>query len=316
MSATPSPNLQPREISDKDKVNEVNPYIENSERNGSSSLLNRNDSTEEESFVCGICEAKLSCAASLARHVKTAKYCLNLRAESCGKIWKCEFCEYKSGVIHNFRRHVNSCSTKYKKNTMKEVNKLRQDIEHETEIKMLREQLEDLKKEAYKPRITNIQNNLIQLQYSQQILSPYDSLQAKFGEILKTYYQMPQYKKGVEGVSAVINDHILGHNGKRWLISYKPSEYTFHRKRDTEAIEIDEKAELLLDDLMPIISGLTNRYFNEVIDDDTLDGSQKIRICDTNKAILNIAKKGSTERRTCVQSIADRNVMDNSLIPY
>jgi hypothetical protein len=315
MSVTSSSNLQPRETNDKDEVSDSKTYIENSGINQSSNLLNEDDSDEEKSFVCSICEAKLSCAASLARHMRTAKYCLNLRAEPCGKIWKCEFCEYKTGVSHNFQRHLKSCSTKYKKNMTKEVNKLRQDIERETEIKMLREQLEDLKKEAYKPRITNIQNNLIQLQYSQQILSPYDSLQEKFGEILKTHYQMPQYKKGVEGVSTVINDHILGHNGKRWLISYKPSEYTFHRKRDTEAIEIDEKAELLLDDLMPIISGLTKKYFDEAIDD-ALDYNQKVKICDSNKAILNIAKKGSTERRTCVQSIAERNAMDSDLIPY
>lgn len=316
MSVSSSSDARPRETIDKNEIDNPETYIENSEINQSSNLLDENDGIEEQSFICNICEAKLSCAASLARHMKTAKYCLSIRAESCSKVWKCEFCEYRSGISHNFQRHIKSCSTKYKKSMTKEINKLRQDIERETEIKMLREQLEDLKKEAYKPRITNIQNNLIQLQYSQQILSPYDSLQEKFGEILKTHYQMPQYKKGIEGVSTVINDHILGHNGKRWLISYKPSEYTFHRKRDTEAIEIDEKAELLLDDLMPIISTLTSKYFNEIIGDDALDNSQKIKICDINRTILNIAKRGSSERRKCVQSIAERNVMDCGLIPY
>jgi uncharacterized C2H2 Zn-finger protein len=260
---------------------------------------------DEKSFTCEFCGKVLSCATSLTRHMRTARYCLTARAETLNKHLKCPNCDYDTNVNFNFQRHVKSCTAKYRK-IANQTSSLRE-MELKTENRMLREQMEELKREAFRPRVTNIsntQNTLnLQLEHSKKVLAPYSALQKDFALLLYTHYRMPQFKKGLKGVCSVINERILEHDGRKWLISYTPAESTFHRKGKEEAIEIDEKADMLLKDLMPIIQKLAYDYYHEVMDD-TGSMEYQSRISKIYAEIKNIAIEGSDERKECVQAIA------------
>jgi uncharacterized C2H2 Zn-finger protein len=269
------------------------------------SLEGNNESDDEKSFTCEFCGKVLSCATSLTRHTRTARYCLAARAETLNKHLKCPNCDYDTNVNFNFQRHVKSCTAKYRK-IVNQASSLRE-MELKTENRMLREQMEELKREAFRPRVTNIsntQNTLnLQLEHSKKVLAPYSALQKDFALLLYTHYRMPQFKKGLKGVCSVINERILGYDGRKWLISYTPAESTFHRKGKEEAIEIDEKADMLLKDLMPTIQKLAQDYYYEAMDS-TESIEYQSRIRDVYIGIKNIAIEGSDERKECVRSIA------------
>lgn len=311
----PDPDIR-HQRDDLSLINSI--YDQNSKGHDSPSSLSSsvaNPVTDDlTGVVCRFCNTRLVSARNLTRHLQTARYCLQLRDQLSSALFKCPHCNYETTRSISLSRHLKSCSFKFQHNVEERNRKDEALIELKVENRILKSQIEDMRKNSRYSHtnvsnisntnvsnISNTQNVILNLQlnYSKQVLSPYNALREDFDKILNTHYKMVQFKKGIKGVCSVINDRILGHDGKKWLISYTPAEHTFHRKGQEEAIEIDEKAEMLLKDLMPTIERLAHGHCIEA-----LQSSDDSRIYKLLKEIQNITVEGSNERKECIKAIS------------
>jgi hypothetical protein len=259
-------------------------------------------------FVCEFCGNVLSALRSLKRHIKTSKSCLEIRGQRPSATKSCADCGYESAVMTNFSRHLELCklrNARMRKEESEEKKRLEERIIRlEAENNVMRQ----LSTESSHPRIVNNnQFNItlnLQLEHSQRILSPYSALEKEQARLLLASFTKSVFRRGLKGLARIINNKLLTHEGKKWIVSYEPNKQVFHRKNDKEEIEVDDRAEAFLESLMPTIKALVQRHvsdsMSEADNNKEREGTLKLQ-----EIFYPVFERGTPERKKIVRMIAD-----------
>lgn len=266
--------------------------------------------SDQSKHQCEFCNTQLQSKYSLSRHQKTSKKCIAIQKENnisvTIKEFICSDCDFKAYRTDKIQEHMRTCKKRLIA-VSNEYDKMKYKLEVYEKL------CEEYKKEAFKPKnITNNTNNNtnifnMQLEYSKQVLSPYEDIKKDFRKIIYTHLSRPVFNRGIPGICSLINK-ILNHDDKKWLLSYDNSKTTFHKNLNNE-ITIDEKAEMFISDIFPYIKEVAKDIYKE--NPGNTDSEE-----DTNMktwcSILRIGEIGSEERMKCVNSITNAYCMSNN----
>jgi hypothetical protein len=270
--------------------------------------MTSNDQAADRPFICEFCRKTFTCIGNLNRHVKTSKLCLESRGiDSASE--RCADCGYTSASTFNYERHLGSCRRR-KIRLDKERDDEKKEFENriiklEAEKNLMKEQLSA---ESSQPRIVNNQFNItfnLQLEHSQRILSPYSTLEKAQTKLLWAEFTRPAFERGLKGLARIINNKLLTHEGKKWIISYEPNKQVFHRKNDKEEIEIDDRAEAFLESLMPTIKVLVQRHISDLLQESDGEDSAFAHVSKLKGIFFPVFERGTPERKKIVRMIAD-----------
>lgn len=295
------------------------------------------------SFVCQYCQKVLTTKYTLINHQKTTKKCLEIQTtKSCYQdlifhhkeitSYKCIYCNYVTLKKNNYNRHMILCKNNNKttiekyEQTILEKDKiiLEKDkiINNQTlEILTLKTKLEcqtstssEFKNMAMQSRQTNNYiTNKQKIEYSMANLHSYDELKDNISTIIDSKFNKTSFQT-IEKVATFITNDILNYNQKEYYHCFDVKGSVFHKKNGDE-IDVDEKAEKLLTDILPIIVEKSRKIYIEESDryndqDDKTEIESKesekdiILLSKALKNVKNIAKIGSEERNLCIKRIA------------
>lgn len=108
------------------------------------------DAESTQDFKCEFCSRIFSNKYNLAKHQKTAKFCLDIQMTitsndlTCSYKYKCDYCVYKTNIKYSFTRHLNTCKQK-KTAEEKITTNLTQhiaELEHDLEIQDIKHKSE------------------------------------------------------------------------------------------------------------------------------------------------------------------------------
>lgn len=271
----------------------------------------------DQSNECEYCHKKLATKYGLKIHQEKTKACLKLQGLLVPTTYKCDFCDYFTGLKTSYTRHLKSCKAKNGYD-------IKEKIEFQHEIKLLREQLTVAQKTASRPT-KQINNNMNvtynqRIEYSKRILEPYSELKEQFQSLIDEQLTEYIFEKGFKGIIKFIVNKILGCDGKQYYICYDKAGDSFHRKNESD-IEFDDKAKLLLDDLYPIIHAKCKKiYVNiterleedlKLVSEENKEEGMNVLLQKTREAsdrlieISKLKQSGSRERDYCIKVIAD-----------
>jgi signal recognition particle GTPase len=129
------------------------------------------------SLVCEHCSKIYSTKGNLIKHQLTARFCLKLQNKKLDRIFNCEDCTYYTGRKDYLTTHIKTCKNKKKKESMDLKDCILQLALKDQHLKIQQGIIEELKKEAFKPKTTNNNNDNIiynvQMEYCKQYLAPY-----------------------------------------------------------------------------------------------------------------------------------------------
>ena len=274
-------------------------------------------------FICQYCDKLFVSKYTLSKHQKTTKKCLDIQKTNENFLIKynCKFCEYYSNIKINQERHEKSCFKKHKEVIEKyEKIIIEKDIENtnvKVELAILKAKFDsqisansDLQKMVINSRQNNTYvTNQQRIEYSKANLQPYDELKDNISTIIDSKFNKNTFQT-IEKVATFITNDILNYNNKEYYHCFDAKGSIFHKKNNDE-IDIDEKAENLLNDILPsIIERSRNIYMqesDEYNDKNTEDKDEEKDLLNLSKAlktVRNISKKGSEERNLCIRKIA------------
>lgn len=116
--------------------------------------------SEQNNFPCEYCKKDYSSKKSLELHLKTAKFCFNLRKKSDEeKIieFSCEYCENKFSVKANLDRHMVTCKFKQLRQKEKEMDELKK--QYEATIYKLENQIKELENQVKELEVNSSKRN-------------------------------------------------------------------------------------------------------------------------------------------------------------
>jgi hypothetical protein len=102
-------------------------------------------------YVCDLCDKVLSSQSNLRQHKLTAKYCLKLRNNVVVNRYKCEYCEYSTGLNDHIKKHILRCKSK------KDYDKIQID---ELKLKLASNKTKIIKSSTIVQTITEPVNNI------------------------------------------------------------------------------------------------------------------------------------------------------------
>ena len=303
------------------------------------------------SFICQFCEKVLASKYILTKHQKTTKKCLDIQNQinngTLVDIYECKYCSYTTTRTENFDRHSKSCLEKHRE-VIEKYNILLQQKEEEIksrdeeirnfpktiekinlqndktiselklEIVTLRTKLEcqtetsiDLKKMVMKSRQNNTQyiTNQQRIDYSKANLQSYDELKNNISTIINSKFNKTTFQT-IENVATFITNDLLNYNKKEYYHCFDIKGSIFHKKNGDE-IDVDEKAEKLLNDILPTIIEKSRKIYIEESDtyndkntESKEDDNNLLLLSKALKNVRNISKRGSDERNLCIRRIA------------
>jgi hypothetical protein len=286
------------------------------------------NSSTADNLICTFCGTRLSSSYKLKHHIKTAKYCLELRQcdTDISDRKTCSDCGYVSPHNFSYNRHLETCSIR--KTRLCTEEKTQMQIEHDKEMNELKSKHEiELKVNELKVKCDALERQLsgqishphvvnnigaqfnitmnLQIAHSLEVLSPFSLLEKKINLLLWTWFKKCTFERGIKGLVDIIVNRILTHEEKQWLISYQPDKTTFHRKNDKGEIEIDDRAEMFLESLLPGIKQLVKNHSRDLLNEAADSSKEMERISNITDTFKLMYKKGTKERRKCVRTIAD-----------
>lgn len=299
------------------------------------------------SFLCQFCNKLFSTKYTLSSHQKKTKSCLKIQKEefniNTDENYKCEYCSiYTSHVKHNYDRHIAMC--KKKEESIENIIKNKELIKKDTRIELLEQELaiekrerenqqktiDDLQKALLKATTnkTTNNNNYITYQkqnhYSMKTLHPYTFLKDKLPDIINEHFTKSLFNKGIDGVCMLIMNYILNYDNKQYYQSFDKAGSVFNRIVTSTAeeeydgnqndggnqIDIDEKANKLLNDICPLIIKRSTNIYNNAFNIES-ESSEDAKIIKNLASKLHEIKRlniqGSKERNECVKRIAQSN---------
>jgi len=272
---------------------------------------------DKTAYECKFCKKIFSSSSNINRHQKTAKFCLLIQQKDITEeAFQCKHCKYNSKLKNNYIKHTQTCKFA-KQSTEQKFREMELDLAVErAKVKMYEKQIiPKLSKEAFKPKTSNVTFNM-QVAYCQEKLSPYEDFSKGAKALITTHFTYSYFKKGVDGVILLINK-ILTSDDKRYLISFDNSKHTFFRNYQSQ-IEIDDKANKLLQEILPYIIEAANIKYKKgisLIDLETdAGGNEMSKLSKTYMDIRNINDLGSKERGRCVKAIAESLSISSKLI--
>ena len=263
-------------------------------------------------FECSFCGSIFTKNYNLRSHQKSAKYCLALQGIKIESKYKCKYCNYETNRKSDYQRHNSNCKEK-KEYELKTIDNLERKISiQENTIDIMKNYEKEFKREAFKPKNITNNNNVtfnMQIENSKNVLSPYSMLQKLFEMIITSNFTTLHFRRGIQGVLAVVNNKILQYDDKKWLISYDNSKTTFHKKNE-DKIQIDERAEYFLNEIYPIFEKMARTYRSDLIME-TEDNKEEDEISEAYFSIKRIGDRGSKEREQCINNISRCNYISN-----
>jgi hypothetical protein len=265
------------------------------------------------SFICSYCSKSYSNKGNLKLHQTTAKFCLKLQNKKLDIEYRCIDCNYITGRKEYLTKHLNTCKNK-KNRELKEFNDKDLTIALiKQENAIQKKMIEELKKEAFKPKHTNITYN-VQMNYCKQYLAPYQDLSNNLQKLVWTHYKNSYFTRGVDGVIALINKILSLEDNQKYLISFENSKQSFWRN-NKDKIELDDKADKFLKEIFPYIREVANeKYIEEIDSTPSSDHISMNELLETRSSILRIGELGSKERTKCVNAMANSFYISNNLI--
>ena len=281
--------------------------------------------------TCQYCNKNFSSKCNLTKHQKTTKKCLDIQAKIHENIiTECKYCKYKSYKT-DLEVHEKICKKnhgevidKYEAVLLenKTENKINIDIIAELKLEIAtlkgkldsqKEEATDLKKMVMKSRQTNTYvTNQQRIQYSKDNLHSYDELKDNISNIIDSKFNKTTFQT-IENVATFITNDILNYNKKEYYHCFDTKGSIFHKKNGDE-IDVDEKAEKLLNDILPTIIDKSRKiyiqesdYYNDknTESDEWKEDEKNLLLLSKNlKNVRNIEKKGSDERNFCIRRIA------------
>jgi hypothetical protein len=292
-------------------------------------------------FECCYCNKSFTNKYNMLKHQKTTKKCINLQKILNNEItdeYLCKYCNYNTLRKENIDRHTLSCFEKHKEVIEKyeikicekdkeliEKEKLNLELKNTIEKQNVKIELAILKakfdsqistnSDLQKMVMNSRQNNTYvtnqqRIEYSKANLQPYDELKDNISTIIDSKFNKNTFQT-IEKVATFITNDILNYNNKEYYHCFDAKGSIFHKKNNNDEIDIDEKAENLLNDILPsIIERSRNIYMqesDEYNDKNTEDKDEEKDLLNLSKAlktVRNISKKGSEERNLCIIKIA------------
>jgi hypothetical protein len=266
-------------------------------------------------FTCEYCSKEYASKSNLNKHQLTAMFCLKLQNKKLDRIFNCDDCNYTTGNNYNLTTHIKTCKNKKKKESIDLKDCILQLALKDQQLKIQQGIMEELKKEAFKPKTTNNNNNNItynvQMEYCKQHLAPYEEFLKDAKKFIWTHFKTSHMLKGVDGIVILLNK-ILPLDEPRYLLSFESSRQSFYRNNQN-TIELDDKADKLLMDVHPMIMEIVNeRYRDEINSTPSSDTKTMQDLSDMRQSIANIRDRGSKERKKCVIAIAEALCVSNT----
>lgn len=311
----------------------------------SSSIIAENkEECSKNLLTCNFCDKLFTTKYILLKHQKTTKKCLliqngiNETPLKNENIYQCEYCNYSTSRKENLHKHKLSCYEKHKKvienydkkyNDMISekdniINELKIIIENQ-KIKIKLESVTakfeqqsstvlDLQKMVMKSRSTTNNNyitNKQKIEYSKANLQPYDELKDNIDNIIASKFNKTTFQS-IENVATFITNDLLNYNKKEYYHCFDTKGSIFHKKNKNDEIDVDEKAENLLNDILPSIVERSRAIYiqesDEYNDKNTENKEDEKALLSISKAlknVRNISKRGSDERNLCIRRIAN-----------
>jgi len=209
--------------------------------------LNLSEKMNEE-LKCEYCETVLSSRSALNHHKKTTKYCLVLQNKILEdvSIYKCDDCEYSSNKKDGFNKHRQVCKTRIKRDLLEEKNLRDRNLILEHDIKILTKERDEFKREALKPKITNNLTFNVKQKFFQQYLSPITTILDTLPDEITKRYNLTHFLKGQEGCAELLTEIVNDAEKRRYITDTKSGD-VFLYKDDSDHIQTDEKAKLLIE---------------------------------------------------------------------
>lgn len=276
----------------------------------------------------------------------------NIDQELQINLYDCEYCNYTATKKAIIDRHSKSCFEKHKEVIEKYILKIKDEVIKNTElinnqkseflkklfendklIEELKNKLENTKSEldtlkgklecqketsenlqkmVMKSRQNNTQyiTNNQKIEYSKANLNPYSELKDNISIIIDSKFNKSSFQS-IENVATFITNDILNYNNKEYYHCFDNKGTVFHKKNGDE-IDVDEKAEKLLNDILPLIVEKSTKiyieesdYYNDKDTEDKESEKQLISVSKALKNVKNISKRGSDERNLCIRRIAN-----------
>ena len=265
-------------------------------------------------FKCQHCEKDFSTQGNLIKHQKTAKFCLEIQAESNFQeteivTFNCNYCNKNFTSNHHLNKHKKNCVSKFKttieelKQQLLEKDKQKEDendvlasqlsaaqdriIELENQLKTVRLEVEnELIKErndklettveeiAKQPKNQQINNKII-------ITTPLDLSSQAVQQAIESNFSHEHLTMGQKGVARFAYDNMLkDEQGKLKYICTDPSRQVFQYKNDKGVIQKDVRATKLTKALLEADIKQTS---HKIAWDNMKDGDNEIFLAYTNR---------------------------------
>jgi hypothetical protein len=294
-------------------------------------------------FICDYCNRSLKTKYILAKHIKTSKKCLIIQQSNIKlDLYNCNYCNFTTNqnikldihqikCLENHKDVIEKCNNQIKdrddkiienKNIILEKNNIISNLQikfekQKTEIECLTKTVSDLQQMLMKSRKTtttttntNYITNQQKIEYSKANLHPYSELTDNLSNIINSKFNFSTFQT-IENVATFITNDILNYNNKEYYHCFDAKGSIFHKKNGDE-IDVDEKAEKLLNDILPKIIDKSRKIYvdkseeyNDKNSDDKNDEKELINLSNALKCVRNISKKGSDERNLCIRRIAN-----------
>ena len=160
-----------------------------------------------------------------------------------------------------------------------------------------------------KTTTTNYITNQQRIDYSKANLNSYNELKDNINNIIDSKFNKTSFQT-IENVATFITNDLLNYNKKEYYHCFDTKGSIFHKKNGDD-IDIDEKAEKLLNDILPSIIDKSRKIYIEESDTyndrNTENKEEETELLNLSKAlknVRNISKRGSDERNLCIRRIA------------
>ena len=220
-------------------------------------------------FECEYCKKILSCKSALKTHERTARYCLALRPEPVQKseTYNCDYCEYTTEFKHCLVRHVKVCKHKLTFEQREEKDIRIKCLLLEQENALIKQQRDEYKLEANKPKKITTNNNLtynIKQQYYQNILQPINTVLETLSDEIDKRYTSIHFLRGQEGCAQLVSE-ILNENDKRYITDSNSGDVFIYK--DEDAVRTDDKARLIIEASKDPLERTANRECKNKIEE-------------------------------------------------